>query len=292
MRRILLTLFALSAAPAAAQEEFDVWVAELRLDADGRVTGVGAPSNITDRPGYDNQPWFLPDGSALLYTSRRDGQVDVFRYDFALRSATRITNTPEHEFSPSLAQDGELLVVRWANDMSTGALWRYSRAGAPIAEATGSVSRIGYYAEAGADHFVVFVNDSVQTIGVTNRRDGSFRRIAERFGGSPPKTIPGRAASASYMIVDEAGERWIAAYDVASGETTPIVRTRGRQTHYAWTPAGEILMAEGSALYAFRPGDADWRLVGDFDQPGLARITRISVSSDGRRIAVVGEPAG
>src|SRR5215813_5792800 len=43
---------------------------------------VGKAVNITNNPGYDNQPFFLPDSSGLLFSSNRDGkQNDIYRYD-------------------------------------------------------------------------------------------------------------------------------------------------------------------------------------------------------------------
>ena len=45
---------------AAAPPATDIYLADLRV-ADGRVQ-VGTPVNVTARPGYDNQPFFLPDG--------------------------------------------------------------------------------------------------------------------------------------------------------------------------------------------------------------------------------------
>ena len=38
-------------------------------------------TNLTDRNGYDNQPFFTPDGQSLLYTSSRDDQTDIYRID-------------------------------------------------------------------------------------------------------------------------------------------------------------------------------------------------------------------
>lgn len=40
---------------------------------------VGAVSNITNTPGYDNQRFFTPDGETLFYTSIRVGaaQADI-----------------------------------------------------------------------------------------------------------------------------------------------------------------------------------------------------------------------
>src|SRR3954452_5210218 len=60
-----IALFTLQGPPAT-----DIYLAELR-DVHGRVS-VGAPVNVTARPGYDNQPFFLADGRRFLYTSIRE----------------------------------------------------------------------------------------------------------------------------------------------------------------------------------------------------------------------------
>ena len=77
--------------------------------ADGTLI-VGTPVNITNSPGYDNQPSFTPDGREILFTSARviptppppappglalrDGQTDIYRYDIAARRISRVTQTP------------------------------------------------------------------------------------------------------------------------------------------------------------------------------------------------------
>src|SRR5580765_3976308 len=70
--------------------------------ANGTVT-VGAPTNITHNPGYDNQPSFTPDGRSVLFTSIRGGaQTDIYRYDIAAATLARVTDTPEGEYSPTV----------------------------------------------------------------------------------------------------------------------------------------------------------------------------------------------
>src|SRR5919197_1980573 len=50
--------------------------------------------NITNRPGYDNQPAW--DGNdRLLYTSMQGGQADIYEIDFRTSSSNRVTATPE-----------------------------------------------------------------------------------------------------------------------------------------------------------------------------------------------------
>ncbi len=83
----------------------DIYLAELRV-SHGRAS-VGAPVNVTGRPGYDNQPMFLPDGRAFLYTSiREDSQADIYRYDIARATSSRVTATRESEYSPTPLPDG------------------------------------------------------------------------------------------------------------------------------------------------------------------------------------------
>jgi Tol biopolymer transport system component len=49
--------------------------------------------------GYNNQPSFLPDGKTVLYTSFRNGQTDIYRYDLSTGKTTQVTNTTESEYS-------------------------------------------------------------------------------------------------------------------------------------------------------------------------------------------------
>ena len=93
-------------APAAAQGPpgTDVYLLPL---VDGRPA-AGPPRNATARPGYDNQPHFTPDGSALLFTSvREDGQADTYRLTLPDGVPARVTRTTESEYSPTVTPEGD-----------------------------------------------------------------------------------------------------------------------------------------------------------------------------------------
>jgi len=117
MRTPLLLLVAL-AAPAAAQlPATDIFVATLKVTKGAGGTAqwqVGAAANVTHRPGYDNQPAFLPGGRSFLYTViGDDAQADIYRYDLAAGQSTRLTATTESEYSPTpLPQGRAFSVVR------------------------------------------------------------------------------------------------------------------------------------------------------------------------------------
>ena len=74
-------LLALLAAPLAAQAPPGTDIFLIPLSGTGGTLKTGVPRNITARAGYDNQPFFSPDGRSLYYTSQREGQTDIYRYD-------------------------------------------------------------------------------------------------------------------------------------------------------------------------------------------------------------------
>jgi len=142
---MIATLFA-TALQAAVQPQgppgTDIWVADLTIR--GGHVSIGKPMNVTSRPGYDNQPAVLPDGSGFLYTRiGADGQADIWRYDFVTRAARTITTTPESEYSPTfMPRSGGISVVRVELD-STQRLWRLDPDGGHPALLFEKIKQIG-----------------------------------------------------------------------------------------------------------------------------------------------------
>lgn len=287
---VLCLSLAIPAGDVAAQSpSTDIFVADLRVA--GTAIEIGAPVNVTSRPGYDNQPWFTRDGAALLYNAEIDAQTDIFRYDLTTGGRTQLTHTADNEYSPSLTPAGELLVVRWPVDMSMGALWRYSAAAEPIAPHPASVERIGYYGVIDGDRIAVFVNDSARTFVVADGSTGERRVILTDMAGSPPQRIPGEEA-VSFMMPADDDSVWIHRLDLATGDITKIAPAVGESRSYAWLPGGVLLMPSASAVYAFDTGsDVGWREAARFADPALANIVRIAVSAAADRVALVAEQA-
>ena len=281
---VLLAVAAVHAKPAGAQmPDTDIHVADLHVAADTIV--IGEPRNITNRPGYDNQPWFLRDGSALLYNVDMGGQTDVFRYDLATGASTRLTDTPVNEFSPTLTADGrEMLIVRWEADMSDGHLWRYSPDGEPLGVHPADVPRVGYYGVVNEHVIVAFVNDSARSFVLADARSGERMPLGARLGGSPPQRIPGESA-VSFVQQDDEGVMWIMRADSA-GDMTRIAPAVEGSVSYAWTNDRVLLMPGGDAIFALDPAQGgEWRQVARFE--GIGTIARIAISAENDKVALV-----
>src|SRR5438105_4251182 len=116
-----------SPSPAATPGFSDIFIVDIKNERGGMQ--FGQPLKFTTFVGYNNQPSFLPDGRSILYTSIRDKQADIYRYDLRSRATSQITNTAESEYSPTLMPDGKnISVVRVEGD-GTPRLWKWPLSG-------------------------------------------------------------------------------------------------------------------------------------------------------------------
>jgi len=273
-----------AAAAPAGPPGTDLWVATLSVR--GAAVRVGEPENITRRAGYDNQPAFTRDGRAVLYTSiGEDGQAEIHRWDRRARTTSRLTTTPESEYSPTPLPSGRGFSTIRVEADSTQRLWRFDAAGGAPALVLERVKPVGYHAWADERTLALFVLGDPPTLQLADTRSGAARVVADSIGRSLHR-IPGRAAAISFVRKQGDGDWWIQRLDVRSGAITKLLRTLVGSEDHAWTPQGVALMARGTVLYAWDPKrDAGWREVARFGAPGLGRITRITVSPSGDRIA-------
>jgi WD40 repeat protein len=272
-----------AAPPAAAQAPpgTDIWLARLSLD--GTVT---QPMNITNRPGYDNQPAFTPDGRVLLFTRRDGEQTDIWAYDFTTRSSqlARITNTPESEYSPTVTPDGTAISVIRVEADGAQRLWRFTRNGQSPTLVLANVKPVGYHAWGPDGQLALFVLGNPNTLQVADSRTGRSRVVTQRIGRSVHR-IPGRDTISVLHV--EGDVRWIKELDVKTRTLKPIVRAvESADGDYTWTPDGAILMSDGKTLMRWTPG-GEWKPVADLAALGLPGATRMAVSPDGRWLAMV-----
>jgi WD40 repeat protein len=271
----------------------DIFLAELRVRGAGDRVEIGPPANATHRPGYDNQPFFTPDGRAFLYTSVHDGQADIWRYDIAAGRSGQVTATaPESEYSATPLPDGSgFSVVRVEAD-STQRLWRFDWDGGRPTLVLPDVKPVGYHAWGDAHTVALFVLGQPATLQVADLRTGTVASVARDIGRGVQR-IPGTNRSAISFVQKGADSVWVVAeLDLATRQIRTLVRTLPGVDQYAWTPGGVLLMAKGAKLYQWSPSRPDWEEVADFSALGLENITRLAVSGRGDRLALVAADRG
>jgi dipeptidyl aminopeptidase/acylaminoacyl peptidase len=288
-------LAAQAAAPATPpRPSTDVFVAPLKVS--GATVTVGAPVNISSSPGYDNQPSFTPDGAAVLFTSVRGDakQSEIYRYELGGASLTRLTETAESEYSPTVTPDGRHFSVIRVEADGTQRLWEFTMDGKAPSLVLTEVKPVGYHAWADERTLALFVLGKPATLQVADRTTGAATTVVNDIGRSIQK-IPGRGTVSFVAREVPAGGTTatlsVREFDPKTRAVTPLVPVVSGATEadLAWAPDGLLLMAHNGGLYGWRRGDKDWTRVADLAALGLTGVSRMAINAKGDRIAFVAE---
>jgi hypothetical protein len=289
------------AAQTQAPPDTEIYLLPMKI-ADGTIT-LGAPANVTNNPGYDNQPFFTADSRSILFTSIRGGgtETDIYRYDIPAAQTTQVTNTPESEYSPTITPSGGLSVVRVELDADkTQRLWQFTVDGRDPRVVLPNVKPVGYHAWAD-DHtlalYILGAPGAPSTLQLADTRTGQGKVIATDVGRSiqrMPGTGDARHISFTQRERTADSVTWVVKeLDPATGTVTPLAPAIDRSMadlDTAWTPDGTLVAARGGNLYAWRRGDSAWKEVASLAQMGLTGVTRLAVSPRGNWLAVVAGP--
>jgi hypothetical protein len=274
----------LIATKAGAQGASDLFLVQLQ-ENQGKLT-AGPVTRLTNREGYNNQPAFMRGTPFVLYTViDSTTHADIWRYDLDRKIAEPFTRTqPESEYSATLMPRGDRISVIRVEADSTQRLWSFDLNGGDPRIVIENVKPVGYHAWLDSSRVMVFVLGNPASLQLVDIRTGSAQVIAHNIGRALQR-LPGRHA-VSFVQVNPDTTRTITVYDADNGTLAPLIKTLPGNEYHVWTSAGTLVGASGSTLYQWRPGASEpWSPIGDI---GVAGITRIAISPDGRRLIVVG----
>ena len=295
---VVLSLAAAAGAalPVAAQNappSTDIWLVPINPARDS--IRVGKAVNVTARPGYDNQPAFTADGRGLFYTSvREDGQADIWRYDRDRRTTSRVTTTPESEYSATLMPGGRRLSVVRVEADSTQRLWSFTLDGRDPRLVLTAIKPVGYHVWIDDSTVALFVLGNPNSLQIANVHTGAATVVAHDIGRSLLR-VPGRRAIS--FLQHAADSAWyLTTLDLAArrGDEPATHRTAKMlpgSDYLVWLPDGRAIAGAGSKLYELDPRrGAAWREFADLGPAGLDHISRLALSPDALFLAIVAEP--
>ncbi len=281
---ICLSLLLFTISSFAQLPETDIFISDVKIQ-NGKLE-FSKPLNITSRTGYDNQPFFMPDGKSLLFVAVPDTtQADIFSYNFANKIISPVTQTAESEYSPMLSPDGKnISVVRV--DADTGQRF-YTLPVGNIKNAKqfkGSDS-IGYYCWLNDTSLAMFILGDAMTLQILNIKTVTRELVASDIGRCM-KLSPDKKSM--YFVIKQNENEWgIFEMNIQSREKKKVVSTLPGSEDFAIMPDGSFLMGSKGKLYQYKTFDGkDWSEIADFSAE-LGDFYRISASANGDRIAMV-----
>jgi hypothetical protein len=287
MKMVLLLLTGVVAASAQPIPVSNIYLFELRQPTDSTLE-LTKPRYLTafNPNGYNNHPAFFNENelcvSVQLPTER---QPELYLLNLNNNTKTRLTQTPEGEYSPSLMPNVYAFsAVRQEITLRDTALrlWEFPidlmDNGKPVFK---YFKNIGYYHWLNSAQVAVFLTTNPNQLAIANVRDDKLEGVATNVGRCFRLMPNGNLV---YVKKDNIGPWKLMQRKMNTGSNAgeEITNTIPGAEDFAVLQDGSILMGKGSKLYRYNPRSARpaWREVADLRFYNINNITRLAISAD------------
>lgn len=290
MRYLLFLLCLISRGIFAQLPGFDIYLMDLPVNGN-----PPSPVNITNHPGYDNQPSFSADGRYIYYSAFYDTiQSDIYKYNIKKKSTTQVTHNTLSEFSPEITTDKKHISVVRVEENLSQRFCVYDLNGNDDKLFLDKVDSLAYYGRLDKQWVAMCVLPEPMSLQIANLESGYQIKLDQNVGRCIKK-IPGQTKFSyitkpddSVWVLNEA-HIYQAVYE--AGNVTEISKIPSVSEDYAWSADGtRIYMARNTAIYYFEyTGDKQWHLYADLSPNGIKKIYRLAISPNGKHVAFVAE---
>jgi eukaryotic-like serine/threonine-protein kinase len=267
------------------------------------AAGAKPARPLTFGSSRDRQPAFSPDGSRIVFSSNRSGNMDLWTLETRTGALRQLTDDPAQDWDPGFTPDGQH--VLWSSDRSGNLeIWTAGIDGSGARQVTHDGVDAENPTATPDGRFIVYTSGNTERLGVWRiRPDGTDDRQIATGAQLVPETAP-QGRYALFVSGGSSGQRVIRVAEVETGKLVPFEievswpRSASSQVLFGrarWTPDGRRILfvganAEGrSGVYSqdFVPGQdtsATRRAVAGFAPDVLTES--LGVSPDGQSLVV------
>ncbi|MDI1354475.1 MAG: hypothetical protein PSX36_06140 [bacterium] len=270
---------------SAQLPETDVWLIKLAKDKTSKVV-LSEPLNITNRAGYDNQPSFSKDGKTIFYVSVRDDkQADIYKYQISAKKITRLTITPESEFSPVQTEDGNFLSSVVVEKDSAQRI-HYISVILGLHEKVIDVDSIGYCEFLNADTLLYYKLTQPHSLRfyVNSSKEDKF------LGASPVRAFKKVNRHTILFGLKDSTQVTFYTYDFFLRKAEVYATYPGMDEDFIWHSEYGLVKSEGTKLLQYKVAQKKWELLFDLSGFGIKKITRFGFDPKNKYLMVVDNP--
>lgn len=289
MKILLISLLLASPLVGKTQTGTEIYLLNLNIDSTGQIV-LSNPINITQKLGYDNQPFFHPTKPIIYYSSMMpDNQTDIWAYNYVKGIKKQITHTIDSEYSPTVMPNHQYLsciVQRKKNgDQDLVKFNLLNPAKNSIILASQKVGKIGYQAWMNKKQLIAYILGEPATLQYFKIPKIKGKLIISNIGRSLHH-IPNKS---SFSFVAQQENTWNIYEFVPNDYAVSIIApSHSVNTHdHAWTSDGTLIESSNQELWYFDKIATQWRMINLPTQFRNQKISRLAIKGD--KIAVVVE---
>jgi len=239
--------------------------------------------------GYTNQPFFTSAGD-ILVSVRKAGETqnDIWLLSPAAKKCKQLTSTKANEYSPQLRSTGDYYsVVRQVEgEPIDQQVFQFPIHGGTYESLTPDMKDIGYYGWVKPDDLALYrIEGQSNQLMSYNVQEHKSKRITTSIG----RTLISDGKGGVYYIHKFSETYWyIKKYSETSTVIDIVAETPSKSEDFAIAPDGTFFMGKDQKLMYLSPEDHNtWKECGDLSVYGIQHISRMSVSPDGKQLALV-----
>ncbi|MBI1301521.1 MAG: hypothetical protein GC137_07670 [Alphaproteobacteria bacterium] len=249
--------------------------------------------SITNRSGYDNQPYFINNEQLVFTTKAKNGSSDIILYNFSSKKFTNMTRTPDFsEFSPALTACGQYISAVRVEADGNQRLWLYPiNMGEPelLYDDIMPVGYYGWFEDIAALYVVGEPNKLLFPYGKTD-----LQPIAYNVG----RSIQARPKTKTIAYIDQnnptntaSGTSYtLKAFDTQKRVLITLGTTLEGSSDFIWLDKNRIIMAKGKDLYMNQLNKSKgWEKFASVSLPGYGSISRLALSPKKDKLVLVME---
>tara|TARA_R110002073_G_scaffold53840_4_gene138902 strand:- start:105304 stop:106479 length:1176 start_codon:yes stop_codon:yes gene_type:complete len=280
-------LLAFISANVFAQTNTEVYLFDL-IKTDS-VYQLVNKKNISSNKGYDSQPHFY-DNNTVLFSSTRQGQTDIVKYDITTGKKIFINSTPKGgEYSPQRIPGSENISAVRLDESGLQRFYQYDINTGNSKELIRNL--VVAYPFWHSDKIVVssVIGKGGLNLVTSDLKHKTNFTLQKNIGRSLHR-IP-NTNMVSY--ISKKNSEWeIRSLDVIKLRTAKVIELNGKYEDICWLADGSILLARKNQILRFNPKtDTDWSVFFTIEDSQIQNISRITVSPDGTKMSIVGEEA-
>ncbi|TQV76894.1 hypothetical protein FLL45_02780 [Aliikangiella marina] len=266
---------------AAEQPNHDIVLFELSKNEQG--FSVDSFQQVASSPHYDNQPFFAANGKDLFFTHIQGTNADIWKWDAKSGKTSVYAKTELSEYSPTVIpfEQTSLSTVRVEAD-GTQRLWKLDKTG-EFSMVFGAIKPVGYHAWS-EQNIAMFVLGEPHELHISHFGSQSSTIIDKDIGRSMHK-VPGKNAI-SYTVAKN-NRQMLKVYDFDDKSMTEYLLLPEDTQDYVWYDESTIISSKDGQLFYSSIHQPSWKNIENLSKLGLSQISRLAISPDLKKLAVV-----